>query len=269
MPKAENDPGFVKLPAGLHSIEDALCGDFCVTTKRLCRALMCSRQFVADHCKAIPHIYVPKRWALQIDPDFHGGVYWSLKALNELADKAVIERRTHVVGATEVLDGSELEWYRETMHKVSQIENRFTRHEVFDDARGKFFEHSPGEWQLAFEARAEARPGRGNTGWGDYGERGARFEQLGTVFRTIADMRGYGDCDEEWHRYIWSTGAVRLVFVLPDGTERKMYACDPTADKASGGINVLMPVELLPKVYLREMLSREHQWKALPSLGVF
>lgn len=263
MPAAKNDPGFVRLAPGFHNMADALNGDFCITTKQLCRALMCSREFVKDHLRAIPHTFVSPHWAAQVNWNLSGGTYWSMKALDELASKAVIERRTHVVGGEELLTAKPASDFNELAREYVTAREPDERKTARDGALDCLFDQAPEDWSLAFKAVEELGAGRSALTWGDYGERGVRFIQLGTVFKTIADLRNYGDSDEEWHRKIWNEGAVRLTISFPDGTERKMYAADPTYTARDKALSVLMPFELLPRDYMAALLARKHEWRAL------
>lgn len=110
----------------------------------------------------------------------------------------------------------------------------------------------PDEWKPAYNA---ARRTRSQLHWIDLREHPRSFDELGGVWRTTADRKGYGDTDEEWSRAYRRNGAVRLTTTLPDGATKVMYAPDPTPRAwFDDFLATTLPVEFLPQDYIRGVL---------------
>lgn len=91
--------------------------------------------------------------------------------------------------------GAPLEHFR-----VCRYPNRPWADEVkFREMSREIFErvYLPDEWKPAYNA---ARRTRSQLHWIDLREHPRSFDELGGVWRTTADRKGYGDTDEEWSR---------------------------------------------------------------------
>lgn len=212
----ENDPGLITLPEGIDELGDAVKSEFDVTTKQVCRALQCTRPFVLSHCKHIRHIYVSGDWSDKVGLGPGGGFIWSRKELRDLAVNGTVERRTRVVGAADILAGSReaMDWLEAAAAEAAELGSdprRSRADEVkFRELSREVFErvYLPDEWKPAYNA---ARLKRSQMHWVDLGEHPRSFDELGTVWRTTADRKGYGDTDEEWSRAYRRNGAVCFV----------------------------------------------------------
>lgn len=198
----ENDPGLITLPEGIDELGDAVKSEFDVTTKQVCRALQCTRPFVLSHCKHIRHIYVSGDWSDKVGLGPGGGFIWSRKELRDLAVNGTVERRTRVVGAADILAGSReaMDWLEAAAAEAAELGSdprRSRADEVkFRELSREVFErvYLPDEWKPAYNA---ARLKRSQMHWVDLGEHPRSFDELGTVWRTTADRKGYGDTDED------------------------------------------------------------------------
>ncbi len=86
------------------------------------------------------------------------------------------------------------------------------------------------------------------------------------MWRTTADRKGYGDTDEEWSRAYRRNGAVRLTITLPDGATKVMHAPDPTPRAwFDDFLATILPVELLPQDYIRDVVLGETIWSPMNS----
>ena len=256
----ENDPGLITLPEGIDELGDAVKSEFDVTTKQVCRALQCTRPFVLSHCKHIRHIYVSGDWSDKVGLGPGGGFIWSRKELRDLAVNGTVERRTRVVGAADILAGSReaMDWLEAAAAEAAELGSdprRSRADEVkFRELSREVFERVclPDEWKPAYNA---ARLKRSQMHWVDLGEHPRSFDELGTVWRTTADRKGYGDTDEEWSRAYRRNGAVRLTITLPDGATKVMYAPDQTPRAwFDDFLATILPVELLPQDYIRDVV---------------
>ena len=176
-----------------------------------------------------------------------------------------VERRTRVVGAADILAGNReaLDWLdaaKAEAGKIAMDPSRPRADEVhFREMSREVFEmvYLPDEWKPAYNA---ARRKRSELHWVDLGEHPRSFDELGTVWRTTADRKGYGDTDEEWSRAYRRNGAVRLTITLPDGATKVMHAPDPTPRaRFDDFLATILPVELLPQDYIRDVvLGSDH-----------
>lgn len=261
----ESDPGLITLPEGIDELSDAVEQEFDVTTKQVCRALQCTRPFVLAHCRHIRHIFVSGDWSDKVGLGPGGGFIWSRNELRDMAVSGTVERRTRVVGAADILAGNReaLDWLdaaKAEAGKIAMDPSRPRADEVhFREMSREVFEmvYLPDEWKPAYNA---ARRKRSELHWVDLGEHPRSFDELGTVWRTTADRKGYGDTDEEWSRAYRRNGAVRLTITLPDGATKVMHAPDPTPRaRFDDFLATILPVELLPQDYIRDVvLGSDH-----------
>lgn len=146
--------------------------------------------------------------------------------------------------------GAPLEHFR-----VCRYPNRPRADEVkFREMSREIFErvYLPDEWKPAYNA---ARRTRSQLHWIDLREHPRSFDELGGVWRTTADRKGYGDTDEEWSGAYRRNGAVRLTITLPDGATKVMYAPDPTPRAwFDDFLATTLPVEFLSQSYIRDVL---------------
>ena len=217
------------------------------------------------HCRHIRHIFVSGDWSDKVGLGPGGGFIWSRNELRDMAVSGTVERRTRVVGAADILAGNleALDWLdaaKAEAGKIAMDPSRSPADEVhFREMSREVFErvYLPDEWKPAYNA---ARRKRSELHWVDLGEHPRSFDELGTVWRTTADRKGYGDTDEEWSRAYRRNGAVRLTITLPDGATKVMHAPDPTPRvRFDDFLATILPVELLPQDYIRDVvLGSDH-----------
>ena len=217
------------------------------------------------HCRHIRHIFVSGEWSDKVGLGPGGGFIWSRNELRDMAVSGTVERRTRVVGAADIRAGNReaLDWLdaaKAEAGKIAMDPSRPRADEVhFREMSREVFErvYLPDEWKPAYNA---ARRKRSELHWVDHGEHPRSFDELGTVWRTTADRKGYGDTDEEWSRAYRRNGAVRLTITLPDGATKVMHAPDPTPRaRFDDFLATILPVELLPQDYIRDVvLGSDH-----------
>lgn len=275
MAKPKTDPMFVHLSGPIDLIE-AVEGDYRVSTREVCRSLMCSRGHVDRVVKpSIHHIYATRNSRY-----VQNGTYYSSSELAAVAAQGTVERRTAAVWPEEIVSdpaavlklraqlGETLRTYKKPPIKAV----REYRRELVELVRADALP----AWRAAATAFASPTK-RGGTPWIDLGDpTPPAFEadeglvglptggELAGRWRTAADMMVYGDTDEQIHREVWSKCMCRLTLSFGQGDERVMYAPTelppwplPDSPPADGWTHVLpVPVYLAPKQWAMGLPKR-------------
>ena len=297
MARKADDAKLLELQPGEQSLGMAVRhAGYDVTVREVCRALMCSRQFVADHVRtSARHIYVSARWARATGlVGFAGGQLYSRPELDDVARRARVEVRTVPVWVeTMVEDPSALADARTSWAHAHEFGDPARLREMARDAVAYELEHGcKDEWRDALGFVREHGARRSKAEWvkvperewveipghslrmmveNDWAPRPSGLADLGSKWRTLADLMGYGDTQEEWQREVWGRCVVRCV-VGVGGAERVMYgpslvAPDPEGADArsiADGLGLVrVPLSLVPDGYVATLGQRHGWWDRL------
>lgn len=272
-----DDPMFVRLEPGAASLIEA-SAKYHTATSDLCRTLQCSRGFVTDHVHPQVHrIYVDGRyakhvWSLGTAAGRGGNIYLDAD-LDAIARASAVERRVRLVWPGTMMAGHEraFELYLEDFSQAiyDAQERDHLSGDPLSDSEGEVREEyralladmisdaSP-EWAAVLEAcREENYARRGATPWCSVGDPApcswAALAARG--WQTAAAMTDWGETSEMVHRRIWRSAMLRITVPFGDGTQRILYAPDPTPEHATCALEASLlepyavPVHALPVSY--------------------
>ena len=243
------DAALDRLPQGAGSVEEALGGDYSLSTRALCRLLQCSRGFVEDRLRpVVRHVYVTQRTRLA-DGRRPGGTWWSESDVAALLASGTVERRSVLVDAR-----CGEPW----LAALADSERARA-------APGRM--RLPGGLPLADgPVAALLRARRASHAWVALGDEPPGVGGM-PGWRTPADLRDWGDTDEDVSRAAWDLGCLRLT--LDVGGARRVYYAPPDGDVARlreavsggsggrGGAGALLavPADSVPPAALRRLLG--------------